>query len=108
MYDKSKNISSNSVTAEMKREWSKQYGEGRCAIVKADGKICYLRPPSRTDVGAYGVAYRTNPVRANEFLLKQCWLAGDEEFVEDDKFFFAAVEHLSGLIESTESELEKF
>lgn len=108
MYDKSKNIPSSQVTPEMKAQWSRQYGEGRCAVVRSGEKACYLKPPSRTDVGAYGVAFRSNPVKANEFLLKQCWLAGDEEFIEDDKYFFAAVEHLSGLIESTEAELEKF
>lgn len=108
MYEKNKNIPAAQVTAEMKAEWSKLYGEGRCAVVKAAGKACYLKPPSRTDVGAYGVAFRTNPVKANEYLLRQCWLAGDEEFIEDDKYFFSAVEHLSGLIESTEAELEKF
>jgi len=108
MYDKAKNITSASVTAEMKEAWTKQYGEGRCALITAGDKKCFLKPPSRVDVGAYGVAFRTNPVKANEFLLKQCWLAGDEEFVNDDKYFFAAVEHLSGLIESAQSELEKF
>lgn len=107
-YDKAKNIPAAEVTPEMKEAWSRQFGEGRCAVIRSGDKVCYLKPPSRTDVGAYGVAFRTNGVKANEFLLKQCWLAGDPEFIEEDKYFYSAVEHLPGLIQAKEAEVENF
>ena len=101
-------ITAAQVTAEMKAAWSKKYGEGKCATVKVEDKVCFLRPPNRTEMGAYSIAYRSNPVKANEYLLKQCWLAGDAEIQNEDRLFYAAAEKLPELVESASAELDKF
>ena len=101
-------ITAAQVTPEMMEGWSKKYGEGKCAKVKAEDKVCFLRPPNRTEMGAYSIAYRTNPVKANEYLLKQCWLAGDIEIQSEDRLFYAAAEKLPELVESASAELDRF
>lgn len=95
------------VTKEVIKGWNKKYGEGKCAKIKVEDKACFLRPPTRTEMGAYSVAYRNNPVKANEYLLKQIWLAGDMEIQEEDHLFYAAAEKLPDLVDTASAELEK-
>jgi hypothetical protein len=110
MYDKKNNTPAASVTEEMKEGWSEKYGAGKCGCIRSvDGsKACYVRPPKRTELGAYGLAVQKNPVTANEFLLKQIWLAGDPEMIEEDKYFNGACEHLSEMIEAEKATLDRF
>jgi hypothetical protein len=112
MYKEVENILGESVTDAMKKAWTKKFGVGKCARVKVvDGektKVCFLRPPSRTEMGAYSVAYRSNPVKANEYLAKQIWLAGDPEMLTSDRLFYAVAEKLPELVESAEAELDMF
>jgi len=110
---KKNSIKVKDVTPELKKEWSAKYGEGKCAIVTAtdeDGSVkkCFLRPPTRSEMGAYSVAYRTNPVKANESLAKSIWLAGDEEMLTSDYLFYAVAEKLPDMIKSAEAELDMF
>ncbi len=116
MYSEANNIPAASVTDDMKKGWSKKYGKGKCARIKVDEEVegkpepktCYLRPPSRTEMGAYAVSYRANPIKANEYLAKQCWLAGDAVMLTDDRLFYAIAEKLPELVESAEAELDMF
>jgi hypothetical protein len=96
------------VTEKVKKEWTEKYGEGNMSKITVSGKVCFLRPPTRPEMGAYSVTYRTNPVKANESLLKTTMLAGDPEILEDDKLFYAAAAKLPELIEAADAELEKF
>lgn len=105
---KDKKVSADEVTKTMMDAWSEKYGKGKCAVITVDGKRGYLRPPTRTEMGAYSVAYRNNPVKANEMLLKQCWLAGDVEIIEVDKLFYAACNQLPELVQAAEAELDRF
>lgn len=100
-------VSAGAVTDAMKKAWKEKYGEGKVVIIKVEGKVGFLRPPTRSEMGAYSVGYRTNPVKANESLLKTCWLAGDQEIINEDRLFYAACEKLPELVESAEAELEK-
>lgn len=106
-------ISASEVTPEMMAAWTKKYGEGNCAKVsaldqKGVKKVCFLRPPSRTEMGAYSVAYRTNPIKANEYLAKQVWLAGDPEMLTENYLFYSVAEKLPDLVKSSEAELDMF
>ena len=105
---KNKVMPISEVTDEVKAEWSRKYGEGNCGILRVEGKTAFLRPPTRTEMGAYSVAYQKNPVKANEMLLKQIMVAGDEEIIESDKLFYAAASKLPEMVEAGEAELEKF
>ena len=45
--------------------------------------------------------------KAYEIVLRDCWLAGDEEIKTDDTLFISASAKLADLIEVKEAELEK-
>jgi len=85
--------------------WKKAHGD----IFKfdVDGKTAYLKKPSRKVLSyASGVA-TTDPMKFNELILNDCWLAGDEEIKTDDSLFLAASSKMAQLIEVKEAELVK-
>jgi hypothetical protein len=86
-------------------EWKKQHGD--VYRIAVDGKECYLKPPSRKTLGYASVAARENPLKFNEVILRDCWLAGDEEIRTDDTLFLSVSGHLDKLIQIKEAELEK-
>jgi hypothetical protein len=46
-------------------------------------------------------------VKFSEILLKQCWIDGDKEFMDDDNYFLSAVPALGALAEVKEAEIKK-
>lgn len=97
------NIPAASVSAEMIEAWKKQHGD----IFKLDveGKICFLKSPDRRTLGFASSTKDT--FKFNEIVLKNCWLAGDEEILKDDSYFLAACSKLDGIIQVKQAELEK-
>lgn len=86
-------------------EWKKQYGT--VYRIRVEDKECYLKPPSRKTLGYASVAARSNPLKFNEVLLNDCWLAGNEEIRTDDALFLSVGQTLDALLEVKEAELEK-
>ena len=86
-------------------EWKSVHGDVYRIVVA--GKECYLKTPSRKTLGYASVAAKENPLKFNEVVLRDCWLAGDEEIKTDDTLFLSVGKHLDGLIQIKESELEK-
>ena len=74
-------------------------------LVTVEGKGCILRSPGRQDLSYASVV--KDPIKLNEVLLNQLWVAGDEEIKTDDALFFAAAAKLTGLMETKEAELKK-
>ena len=50
---------------------------------------------------------KTDPMKYNEILLNNCWLAGDEEIKTDDALFLGVSTKLGELVEVKEAELKK-
>lgn len=74
--------------------------------VTVDGSICYLKKPNRATM-SHMATLSTNPIRANEVLLNDTWLAGDESIKTDDDKFFGVTSQLAQIIEIKEAELKK-
>jgi hypothetical protein len=53
------------------------------------------------------MAGKESPLKFNEVILNDCWLAGDEEMKSNDSLFLAVSSKISELIEVKEAELEK-
>ena len=53
------------------------------------------------------VGNQTDPLRYNEIILKDCWLAGDEEIQTNNGLFLSVSAQLPKLIEIKEAELVK-
>jgi len=93
------------ATKEQIEEWKKKHGDVFC--IKVEDKACYLKKPGRKALGYASVAGKENPLKFNEVILNDSWLAGDEEIKTDDGLFLSISPKLSELIEVKEAELEK-
>lgn len=95
-------------TKEKIAEWKAKFG--KVSMLKVGGKEAYLRTPDRkilsaANLGATTAEGKFDPMLYNEIILKNCWLAGDDEIMTDTGLFLAASKQLVKLIEAYESEL---
>ncbi len=93
------------VTKEQIKEWKDKHGE-IWELAVAD-KVAYVRTPTRKEVSASSTMALTDPIKSNEFLLKTCWLGGDNEIKEVDSYFFGAVSQLEQIVEIKEATIKK-
>ena len=80
------------ITPEQIESWKKKWGDVFCVTV--GDKMAYV-------VG------KNDPMKYNEILLNNCWLAGDEEIKTDDALFLGVSTKLGELVEVKEAELKK-
>lgn len=94
------------VTAETIKAWKEQYP--KVVRYKAeDGKEAYFRSPDLTMMDAAAVLGKTNPFKSNLMIAKACFLGGDEEVINDEKYFFGLNKHIALLVASVEGELSE-
>lgn len=94
------------ATPEQIEAWKKEHGE--IYAVTVDGHVAYLKKPSRKILEYYtSLVMDKKPIRANEALLTNCWLGGDEAIKSVDSLFLSASSQLSELIEVKDSEITK-
>lgn len=74
--------------------------------VTVDGSICYLKKPTRATI-SHMATLSTNPIRANEVLLNDTWLGGDETIKTDDDKFLGVTSQLATIVEIKEAEIKK-
>jgi hypothetical protein len=93
------------ATKEQIQEWKTKHGYVFC--IEVDGKGCYLRVPTRAELGFAAESAKTNPLNFNEVILRECWLDGDEEIKTDDNLFLSVSGKLSEMIEIKEAQIKK-
>lgn len=93
------------ATQEKIQEWKRKHGEVFRIVV--EDKACYLRKPDRKVLSFAAAAGKSDPMKVNETILKNCWLDGDKEIQEVDAYFLGASSKLDQLVEVKEAELEK-
>ncbi len=72
-----------------------------------DYAIGYIKKPSRASLGAAMSLINTNPLKANEIILKSNWLEGDERILNDDDAFMSASVLLEEVITIRKGEIKK-
>jgi hypothetical protein len=92
------------ATAEQIAGWKKKHGDIFKAVV--GDSVCYLKKPDRKTM-SYVATLGNNPVRANEALLENCWLDGDEDIKKDDDKFFGVSAQLAEIVQIKEAEITK-
>lgn len=97
--------STKTITPEQIEVWKKKHGDVFCVTVS--DKVAYLKRPDRKTLGAAAVVGKSDPMKYNEILLNNCWLAGDEEIRTDDALFLGVSAKLGELVEIKEAELKK-
>ncbi len=93
------------VSKKQIEEWKNKYGS--VYKIEVDGRIAYLRSPSRKVIGYASSVGQKDPMKFNEMLLNNCWLAGDEKIKTDDSLFMGVAAKLADIIEVKEATLEK-
>lgn len=90
-------------TKEQIAEWKKK--NGAIYQIDVEDKSCIIRKPNRKDL-SYVSATR-DPIKLQENLFNQLWVAGDEEIKEDDDLFFAASSQLEDILKVKQAEIKK-
>lgn len=95
------------VTGDHIDAWKKKYGD--VFIINVKGKKLYLRPPGRNELGYMYSAEKKgeNIFDAQAVVMKSCYLAGDMEVINDDKYFMPACKKLEVLMDYGEATIKK-
>ncbi len=93
------------VSKEQIEQWKKQYGN--VYRVEVEGKVAYLKSPTRSQISYATVLASTDPVGSNEVLLRECWLGGDMEIQTEDRLFYGVSAQLPSIINTAVAKLEK-
>jgi hypothetical protein len=92
------------ATAEQISEWKKKHSD--IFKVEVGDSVCYLKKPDRKTM-SYVATLGNNPIRANEALLENCWLGGDESIKTDDEKFFGVSSKMDKIVEIKDAEVTK-
>lgn len=95
-------------TDEKLKEWKEKHGD-RLFMIKVEDKLAVVRKPGRKDLSfaTAGSSQGKDALKFAEILLKQCWIDGDQEIMEDDDYFLGAVPTLEALAENKKAEIKK-
>lgn len=93
------------ATTEQIAAWKQKHGSV-FQFQTEDGKVAYLRSPDRNEIEAANTV-SSKPLTSNAILAKACWLDGDKEILEDNKYFFGLCDHLKGIIKKVSGELSE-
>jgi hypothetical protein len=69
-------------------------------------KVGYVRKPTRLEIGA-AMTIKNDPLLQAEDIFRSCWLGGDEELLDDDDYFQAALLQFQEVIEIKSGEIKK-
>ncbi len=89
-------------TKEQVSEWKAKWGE--LFEISVEGKSCVLHKPTRRDLSYASVV--KDPIKLSEVMLKQLWVAGDEEIKERDDLFMAVVSKMEAVLTVKEAEIK--
>lgn len=92
------------ITEKQIQELKKKHGS-TLFLITVDDKSCILRKPKRQDLSYIGVV--KDPMQASETLLRQLWVDGDKEILEDDELFLAVCNKMDEVIKVKEAEIKK-
>lgn len=73
--------------------------------ISVEGKSCVLHKPTRQDLSYASVI--KDPIKMSEVMLKQLWVAGDEEIKTNDELFMAVVAKMDEVLKVKEAEIKK-
>lgn len=93
------------VTQEQILAWKEQHQD--VFRISVEDKVAYFRPPTRKAYSYASQVGAKDPMKFNEFILKDCILGGDKELAEDERYLLTMGQHVVKLLNIMESSLEK-
>ena len=100
------------ATADQIAEWKKKFG-GVFAVEVVDDRNdnkklrCYLKKPDRKILHAAAAFGRQNPMKFNETIFTNCWLAGDEEIKNDDYLRMSAEAQVGDMVQIADATIKE-
>lgn len=85
-------------------EWKRKYGKVFCYEV--EGEKLYFRQPERKTLAAAGVMAKNDPMKYNEFVLKNSFLGGNAELLDDNSVFYGLSQIMDKLVAAKIGELK--
>lgn len=83
--------------------WKKKHGE--IFELTIEDKSCIIRRPTRQEFSF--VSGIKDPIQLSETLLKQLWIDGDKEILDDDAYFLPAISQLDEVLRQKEASVKK-
>jgi hypothetical protein len=92
------------MTREQKDKKAKDLGAVK-VIEFEDEKIAYLKKPNRYVLGIAFSKLESNPVEANEILIKNCIIpeVSDMDVMDNDDYFLSLMQHAGDLLQLKKS-----
>lgn len=84
-------------------KWKATHGD--LFEISVEGKSCVLHKPTRQDLSYASVI--KDPIKMSEVMLKQLWVAGDEDIKTNDELFMAVVAKMDEVLKVKEAEIKK-
>ncbi|QUI93631.1 hypothetical protein [Prevotella denticola] len=84
-------------------KWKATHGD--LFEISVENKSCVLHKPTRQDLSYASVI--KDPIKMSEVMLKQLWVAGDEEIKTNDELFMAVVAKMDEVLKVKEAEIKK-
>lgn len=88
--------------AELKAE------HGDLFLITVEDKAAFFKRPSRKALSYAAKAGEKDPLAFNEVIMKDTYIEGDKELMEDDGYFLGAANQIGELVQVKTSTLEKF
>ena len=121
--EKPKITNSKEVTPQIIEAWQKENSRGVFEI-NADSdvllhedkktqkkvyvkKVGWVRKPTRVEIGAAMTMHPGNALGQKEELLRDCWLGGDIELLEDDDYYLGVLSTFGEIVEVRNAEIKK-
>lgn len=93
------------LTPEQVEGYKKEYKE--LYLITVEDKKCILHTPTRQTLDLALASREKKRSLYAETILKNCWIAGDKEILEDDKYFYSASSQLDELVTFKNAEIKK-
>lgn len=84
--------------------WKSKYGKVFCYEV--EGEKLYFRQPDRKTLAAAGVIAKNDPMKYNEFVLKNSLIGGNSALLEDNSVFYGLSQIMDELVAAKIGELK--
>lgn len=69
--------------------------------------VGYLKKPNLDTLAASASIAQSNPIKAAEVVLRNCWIEGDERILNEEEFLISALTALESLIQVRKATLVK-
>ena len=86
----------------------KKHGLKEIWVLESEGKIAFVKKPSRDQLKYAMSVSQNDPLGLAENVLESGWLEGDEELMNDDRYFLDISTQIDALIETTTVNIKKY